>query len=139
MYNNSKNETLNVTLRQYYVSHDGNIVGQNRQQLLKKYPQVIADDENNKKIHINLNPKTIKAWFEPVIIDTDFKPKKTKIFGSGLPNVLWSDDQIPTLNKIKGKSRVCDDGFPRTFYAYSQYTNNKDIEYNHHGTEVYFR
>ena len=61
-------------------------------------------------------------------------------FGSGIPNRLWSDDEIPTLNQ-QGITKICEDKVQRTFYPYSNYNFKKCIpgEYTQLGTEYLIR
>ena len=74
-----------------FVSRNGNILSKDKQEKLefnqgKDLGKRVGIVNVNNKRQISLNPKTIKAWFEPAIIDkkrdTDLKSKKNKKFGS---------------------------------------------------------
>jgi hypothetical protein len=62
---------------------------------------------------IDIQPSTIQSWFRPLNIEKTFNTEKQAIknpkFGSGITNALWSDDEISTLNNIKGIPIECGD------------------------------
>jgi hypothetical protein len=133
----------NVTLKFFYANREGIMFNQHNNQADGEIHVNILD-QNKKPKTIALYPAIIRSWFIPAIIDEksdkEILSNKNSKFGSGIPNCLWSDDKIPTLNQ-EGKTKICGDLKPRIFYPFSNYNFNNCIpgEYNHQGTECLIR